>query len=500
MEKEDISYAPGVPTRQPWFWLLVAILCGVFSNGRWLNPLASWLTPIFFLRYLYGQKAARGMLIGGLAMGAVHVAAWLGMTPLEIPYEIPLFFWIGVLFWIPYCIARLLTPRIRGFAATLVFPLAFVSVEFLYGSLNPFHSNGSFAYTQADFLPLVQILSVTGLAGITFLIAWTASVFHWAWEKAFDIRILRQGVILYAGVLLAVLLFGEIRLMLGWPKAEAIRVAAVSASPEAAMYIKLAEENPESGAGYYAEVLADYLARTGEMADAGAGIVIWDELAVRTPFDLEASVVQQGRDLAREKEIFLLMALRVQDPDPAEGPRRPRENKAVLIGPDGGIVFEYLKNRITPGDHEKNRGDGLLLLAETPRGLLSAAICLDMDDPALIRQAGRSGVELMLNPADNNPVDDDMQLRMAMYRAVENGFALLRSTGDGFSAAYDHHGRLLAVSGHTTADAMMLANIPVESAKTVYAFIGDLFAGVCVAGLVFMIGRSAVGGKFPGTA
>lgn len=485
MEKKHSADAGGF--LRPWFWLIIAMICGIFSNGRWLIPVTSWLTPVFFLRFVYSQKPKRGLLIGGLAMGAINIIAWVGMSTLELPFEIILFFWTGVLFWIPYFVARLLAPRIRGFASTLMFPLAFVTVEFMYFSLSPYYSNGSLAYTQADFLPLVQILSITGLAGITFLITWTASVIHWSWENAFDFETIGTGVGLCTAVLLSVLLFGESRLLLGWPTAETIRAATVAASPQATTYIEMAEADPDSGSEYYFDVLEDYLARTKDMADAGAKVVVWDELAIRVAFDSESFVIQQGQDLTREISIYLLMTLRVQDPDSGNSPRRQRENKAVLIGPDGEIVFHYLKARVTPGDREKNRGDGLLQVVEIPPGRLSAAICLDMDDPVLIRQAGRKVVELMLNPADNNPVDDDMQLRMAMYRAVENGFALLRSTRDGFSAAYDHHGRLLAVSGHTTPDATMLANIPVESTTTVYTRIGDMFAWSCIGGFLVSI-------------
>jgi apolipoprotein N-acyltransferase len=325
---------------------------------------------------------------------------------------------------------------------------------------------------------------VTGIWGIIFLVTWTSSVIHWAWECGFAWTSIRRGVGILTGILLVVFLFGEVRLAVGQPQSETVRVASVAATKENIELIRVAEEDPNTAAEYYQFVLADYLSRTRQQAIAGARIVIWDELAVRTAFEQEAAVIQQGRDLASEEQIYLLMALRVQASNPStDALRRPRENKVVLIGPDGQVIWEYLKSDSTPGD-EEIRGNGVIPTANTPLGNLAASICFDMDDPTLIHQAGRAHVGLMLNPAWNHPEDEAMQLHMASFRAVENGFSLLRSTREGYSAAYDNRGRLLALTGRTTVDGTMLANVPIESRWTLYATIGDLFGWLCTAGLV----------------
>lgn len=80
---------------------------------------------------------------------------------------------VGVL---PFLADRLIAPRLKGFVSTLVLPLAFVTLEYVKLLTSSYGSWGSLAYTQYGNLPLLQILSVTGLWGITFLIAWFASV------------------------------------------------------------------------------------------------------------------------------------------------------------------------------------------------------------------------------------------------------------------------------------------------------------------------------------
>lgn len=490
------------PTWLPWIWLGIATLLAVFSNGRWILPVATWIAPVFFLRYIHSQKPLPGLVLGGLAMAAVHVIAWQDMTPLDnVALYITIFSWIGILFWVPYCVDRLLAPCIHGFASTLVFPLAFASVELIYTLVNPFLSNGSIAYTQYSLLWLVQIASITGLWGITFLVTWTASVIHWAWERGFAWGSVRRGIGLWVGVLVVVFLFGQGRLILVRPRLEPVRVAAVAATAQSIEQIRAAGENPDQALEHYQAVLNDYLDRTRQEAIGGARIVAWDELAIRMAFDQELAFVRQGQELARETEIYLLMTLRVQDIETSpDAPRRQRKNEAVLIGPDGEVIWEYLKSFPTPGDREI-QGDGVVPTVETPLGKLAASICFDADNPGFIRQAGRADVGLMLNPAWNHEADAPLQLRMAVFRAVENGFSLLRPTREGFSAVADSRGRLVAVSKTTPADGILVTDVPIESRPTLYPVIGDLFGWLCVAGIVIMIVWGAVvGGLGPRNA
>jgi apolipoprotein N-acyltransferase len=63
---------------------------------------------------------------------------------------------------------------------------------------------GSIAYTQYGHLALAQIVSIAGLGGLTFLVAWFAAVVNWVWERGFVWQDVRKGVGLYAGIMAAV--------------------------------------------------------------------------------------------------------------------------------------------------------------------------------------------------------------------------------------------------------------------------------------------------------
>src|SRR5712692_9992552 len=106
-------------------------------------------------------------------------------------------------------------PRLQGLLATLVFPSAMTTMWYLNALLDPLNATwGNPAYTQYGNLPLLQLLSVTGLWGIVFVMSWLASLVHWAWERGFAWPRVRGGAALYGSILALVLLFGGARLAL----------------------------------------------------------------------------------------------------------------------------------------------------------------------------------------------------------------------------------------------------------------------------------------------
>jgi apolipoprotein N-acyltransferase len=56
------------------------------------------------------------------------------------------------------------------------------------------------------------------------------------------------------------------------------------------------------------------------------------------------------------------------------------------------------------------------------------------------------------------------------------------------STAADYQGRVLAITDYfTSEDPVMVAQIPTKGVTTIYSRIGDLFAWLCMAGLVAAI-------------
>lgn len=474
--------------RWPYLWLVMGTILLLFSNGQWMIPLVTWLAPVCLMRFLRLQKPARGLFLVALTSMVVYVIAWQGMIPLPGIFYYIVAATIGLLYFLPFLADRFIAPQVNGFTSTLVFPLAWTTVEYLSSLASPYSTWGALAYTQYGNLPLIQMVSVMGLAGLAFLMTWFASVVNWAWEQDFLWLKIRRRIGVYVGILTLALLLGGARLALFPPASNTTVVAAITSSSD--VYAEEAVEagNMEAVRSAFATVQDKLLERSRQAAQAGAKIIVWHEGAASILKQDEAAFIERGRHFARQEQVYLGMALLTRlTPAPS------MENKLVLIDPSGNIVWEYWKAKPVPGEPSL-AGDGLIPSQDTPYGRIAASICFDMDFPELIRQAGKAKADLMLAPSNDWAEITPLHTHMASFRAIENGFSLVRITGNGLSAAFDYQGRVLATMDYFVSggEQVMIAHVPTQGATTIYSRIGDLFAWLCVAGLMTFIGWAVV--------
>ena len=488
-------------------WLAVAGVLFLFTGGHWVVPLAAWLAPLFLLRFVRGRKVVVGFILAWATRAVAATIASHGtvLYPGAVAYLIVVL--LAFVMTLPYLADRLLAPRLGGFLATLVFPAAFTTVEYLT-SFGPLGSYNSVAYTQYGNLPLMQLVSVTGIWGITFLIAWFAAVANWAWQRNFAWPGIHRGVLLYAAILTLVLLGGGARLALSAPRANLVRVAGISASRTAVNQLnshlssatlaallagKATAADRAAARSAYAAVTDDLLAHSRQEARAGARIVAWPETSPTGASVLvedEPALLAQAASLTREEGVYLNMGLAVFLPDTGTGPFL--QDEAILIDPTGHAAWTYLKTHPAPGEQGLLRpGPGTVPTIATPHGRLSNVICFDLDYPALVRQAGHAGTDIMLGPSDDWSAIDPQHAQRAAFRAVENGFSLVRQSSNGLSTALDYDGRVLAATDyfHTNRQ-VLVAYVPEHGTRTIYATIGDLFAWLATIGLLTLIGLS----------
>jgi apolipoprotein N-acyltransferase len=417
-----------------------------------------------------------------------------GMVPIPgIAHYIFLVVW-GIPLVVPYVIDRLLAHRLTGLTATLVFPTAWAATEYVL-SRGLYATWGSAAYSQYGNLALLQILSLTGLWGITFLIGWFAALCNWLWEEGLDSKRARRGAWLCLGTIAVVMLLGGARLALFPPSSQTVRVASISkrkvepglsdAVSERMFQGKATSEDMVVIQRWATAIDDDLLSRAEREIQAGAKIVFWGETNAPVMKEDEAAFVTRGGDLAAKYHVYLGMALGVWN----RGKIPPLENKLVLIQPDGHVAWEYNKARPVPGPEAalQVRGDGKLRALDTPYGRLSSIICYDGDFPQLLTQAGALGIDVMIDPSNDWRAIDPWHTQMVSFRAIEQGFNLIRQTSQGLSAAFDYQGRRLAAMDHyQTTDYAMISQVPTRGVRTIYSRLGDWFAWVCLAGLVLL--------------
>jgi apolipoprotein N-acyltransferase len=474
--------------------LAIAAALLLLANGANTVPLAAWLAPVFVLRFVRRQSLKIGLPVAYLLLVAEFAFQFRGMVPIPgVAYYIFLGVW-GIPLILPYVMDRLLAHKLTGITASLVFPTAWAVTEYLL-SRGPYGTWGSAAYSQYGNLPLLQLVSVTGLWGITFLIGWFAAACNWLWEEGLDSKPARAGAWLCAGTVAAVMLLGGARMALFPPSSLTVRVASISkrkVEPELSDAVsermfegKATSEDMDAIQRWATAMEDDLLSRAEREMQAGAKIVFWGETNAPVLKEGEAAFVTRGVDIAAKYHVYLGMALGVWNKDQTP----PLENKLILIQPNGLVAWEYNKARPVPGPEAamQVRGDGKLRALDTPYGRLSSIICFDGDFPQLLAQAGALRADVMLDPSNDWRAIDPWHTQMASFRAIEQGVNLIRQTSQGLSAAFDYQGRRLAAMDHyQTADYAMVSQVPTRGARTIYSRLGDWFAWLCLAGLAWL--------------
>lgn len=475
----------------PLIWLTIGGFLRLFDFGKWTISVATWLAPVFLLHFTRTNDLLTATVAIWFVTFLTSYFAYRGVIPVPgVAYPITLAF-IGLALTLPYILDRLLAAQLSGIASTLVFPFAWVVVEFVTARTSPFGTWGSVAYTQYGNRPLMQLASVTGLAGITFLIIWFGSTVNWAWDNQFEWGVVQAGVLTYGVTWSLVMLAGGARLALT-RSAKTVRVATIGwldgiLGLNEVMRISMSQQLPDKEREKLRKAFRgpqDYfLEESRREARAGAKMIIWPEANLMVLHEDEAAFMERAKQLAREERTYLLMGMATIRP----GDSRPLENKAVLVDSSGEIPYSYIKSHPVPGWEATTsvRGDGRIRTHDSQYGRLASSICYDMDFPHHIRQVGRARVDTLLVPASDWATIKQLHHVQAVFRAIENGTSLVRATRWGLSTAVDPLGRTLAImDDFAAAQRAMVAQIPTVGTRTIYALIGDLFAWLCIAGLL----------------
>lgn len=467
--------------------LIPASFFAFFSNGRWMIAVAAWLYPVFMIRFVRRQNPLAGYLIAAAVIGVVsQVAFWkfASSDPGSVLFYLP--FFLGFLMALPFLADRLLHRWWGGFVSTLIFPAAYTAVEFFYALINPLGTSGILAYSQYRIFPLVQLVSVTGIWGLTFLITWFGSLANHLWDHMGEKKEWKKGLLVYGVLLASVLLYGGIRLALpGEPGT--VRIAGVHVydlrGPEGRRLMDAALHDRDTFRTLSVDIQDRAFDAAVREARAGAEIVLFSEILPAVAAEDEPALIRRAEGIAKAEGIYLLLSEYVSHDDP----RQRDENKLLLLGPEGQTVITHYKfgGNLVEGTI---KGDGVLQTADTPYGRISGAICWDQDFPQAVRQAGQKRVDIMLAPSADWREIDPLHSIVGYFRSVENGYALCRQTINGLSLVTDGKGNILAAMDHFQSDEWVtVAQVPTHGVWTLYSAVGDTFGWLAVAGVLYFI-------------
>jgi apolipoprotein N-acyltransferase len=475
--------------RWAYLWLVAGIVLLMLSAGRFGLGFAAWLAPVFLIRFYRSQRLGKGYGLSLLGMYIAFAISWHAVLAPFFPLPVYLIFiiFVAVQYSLPYLADRLLAPHIKGFAATLVFPLAMTSVFYLYNLVSPMGSWGTVGYEQYYNLVLIQLVSVTGLWGLTLLVNWLGPVVNWAWEQSFNWTQIRRGLAIFGGVVVVVFLYGGLRLSFSDSPSSTVQVHGLN--------VKTDWENQpdrktqlEAYRRFTQERHDQLIQETIRQAGRGAQLVLWTEMAASGVVEDIEFVISRGKEVAQQENIYLAMGLEAHYPDQ----ERPWDNKLIVIAPSGEIILDHDKYGAifmygVMGDPAV-QGDFVLDTAETPFGTLTGIVCWDADFPMVVRQSGAQNADILLLANGDNPGHFKEHAQMAIFRAIENGVSLVRQDARGLSLATDPYGRVLAmVDIGAAAEPVMSAKVPTQGVFTLYPIIGDLFGWISVLGFAVIM-------------
>ena len=472
------SKTPGFSlTRYNPLLIVVAglVSAGLLYFGTGLHPIwwLLWLAPVPVLAIASRLRGSIAFLLGSIAWFLGEMNQWNYLRHvIALPLRIVILFFViaAVVFGLGVLFTRSFLRRGSLLLAAFAFPVYWVTCEYLNAIASPHSTWGNLAYTQMDFLPVIQIASVTGVWGISFIVflfAGTVAALFSGAGKPWERRVLAFAV---GFIVSAVLLFGGWRLQSNSPT-KSVSVTLFAKDVPMSVYLGSEEQA--------LELLGEYAAEVRRVTPAGTQVVVLPEKIGRVSENSVVEVDALFSSAASEIHAAIDLGLVRKTPSGAF-------NSSRFYSPDGKMEANYDKHHMIPGVEPEKPGHKRVFLDE-PSGRWGLQICKDMDFPKLSREYAAEGANLMLVPAWDFNIDRWLHARMAILRAVENGFALARSARNGLLTLSDNRGRILAETATAPGRFISISGIlNVAPEETFYTRTGDWLAWLCVAAFVIL--------------
>jgi apolipoprotein N-acyltransferase len=453
---------------------------------------------LFFMGIFYWILEASGYTLLHHALLAIYLGFYFGCFGLAFTF---------------------ISRRLEGTPALWAAPFLWVFLEYIRSNLSFLALPWTLlAHSQDRYPVMIQIASVTGTYGISFLIvmvnAALASLFlgrlksplPFAKGDAGGFRISTKGkvslVITAASFLLFTLVYGYL----------------TTANPIAGDKIKLSlvqgniEQSKKWDPKYAGEIMATYSGLTLKASKANPALIIWPETATPGSISADPTLLIEIKEIAERAGTYLLLGSAQHQKFEGKEPTTIQYlNSAYLIHPDPKVIGNqrYDKIRLFPfGEYlpfkewipwslinvresGSYRAGKEFTLFELPPHYFGVTICWENVFPDLVRQFVKRGARFvvnMTNEARFGKTAAPYQLSsMSVFRAVENRIYVIRCANTGVSCIIDPHGRITdRISDEKGRDifiqGIMTAWITPLESKTIYTQYGNWFIWVAIGG------------------
>lgn len=492
---------------------LLALLVGgffYFISPPQTLPFLQWgvWVPLFLL--LEGRSSRQDFVMGWLAGVGLNLAGfyWIVHTitvfsNLPMPVALLALLLFALYGGLPYGMLGWLVPRVRarfGSAAIFLVPACWVGIELIFPQIFPYHQ-GDLQYRN---LPILQVASLVGIAGVSFLIM-ASNLFWTELLDSFRGRVPRP---VKAGLILSLLLAG----LASWGARRVEHLDEQAKTSGSTLKVGMIQANytvHELRRTKFEDVFQRYRSMSLEAVAKGAQLVVWGEgaspyapfreweqhLALSRELGVDMLFGAPGRTLQGDKVARFNSAYAL----PAGSSEYLRYDKNVLLAfgeyMPGAKLFPWLKGKIK-GIGDFTAGEGTVLFPyprlQGPPVKALTVICYEAILPDFVREEVKAQQpNLLVNITYNAWFGDTAcphQFLMSVApRAVEHGMGVVRVANTGISAVIDPSGR---IRGQTPLfqQAVAVEDVILGQSSTVFQSVGVLFSVLCtlVGGLVVL--------------
>jgi apolipoprotein N-acyltransferase len=513
----------------------------------------AWIVPGLLLAIAQGKGRGDAFRIGYVAGLAYFLSSlyWLLLIPAT---GFPILGWVSlaaVLALFPAVWVWLMAGRIGegGWLRRTCWALAggavWVALEMVRARLLGGFPWDFLGVSQYRMVPLIQIASVTGVYGLSFLVVWFSLSLFSAARAIFGNPARRFAwqaeMILPLAAVVGLFAFGYARTGQGSPAGTILRVTLVQPSiPQTLIWNPTQDENrfqqllrltqtallksenqgleDRAPAGQVIQVLNSTnldearAVRSPEKSD----LLIWPESAVPELDEATAHAISQ---LAQSNHVWIIF----NGDDVEFHPDATNYfNSAFLVTPDGQLTDVYHKRKLvmfgeyiplvnslpfvkyltpitgsfTPGTKPEVFHLGSLRVNAAP------LICFEDTFPETARTSAGTNVDFLVNLTNDgwfgNSAAQWQHMATAVFRAVENNLPLICCANNGITCWIDSHGRVQRIfrdkAGSVYGAGAMTVDVPMsragtERTPTFYNHHGDLFGWICAAVALSILAR-----------
>ncbi len=484
-----------------------AMLSFAFPRAN-LFPVA-WFAAAPFMYYIYRlpwKQALLSAFVFGAALfaGLLYWVILFGFLPFILLAAVQ-----SLLYIVGYAaLAKALGSRLGPWGRMLLLPSLWVLMEWINSLWITGFPWGNIGYSQYRILCLVQLCSVTGAWGISFLVAMSNAVLAniiAALKQTSDTSFIRWQAVIVIVFVGAVWIFGAKSMDGSRPIGKPLRAGVVQGN---------IDPNEQHDTQYQTKFWRTYSTLTREAADDGARIIVWPEGIAPGYIRRDPVLLHRLTTIAEESGgVTLLMGGR------DEGDEGQVYNCAFLIGPPTGLLDRYIKVHLVPFGEFVMLRNYLPIVERYPvlsydvtagrefnvlksnSDRIGTVICFESIFPQISRKLADSGAEILCVITNDawfeKTAAAEQHMSKSVFRAVENRRYLLHGAATGISCIIDPCGRILESAG-LFEEKLLVSDITLISGKSFYTKHGDWFVYFCIAAC-FLLGlsscRRAAGGN-----